>query len=766
MKIVEQSIPKVDGMGLVTGKPAYTDDLAPSNALIVKVLRSPYAFAKIKKIDKSEAEKMNGVIAVITYEDVPQNIITRAGQGYPEPSPHDKRILDQYVRYIGDEVAAVAAIDQDTAEAALKLIKVEYEVFEPVLNFEEAIDNKTIIHPEDDCHEMFPIGFEPKRNIAAAYEMNVGDVEKELRNCEIVVKERFYSQAQAHVTSEPHSCFAYVDFNERLIVVTSTQTPFHVRRIIGHALNLPNSKIRVIKPRVGGGYGGKQQVHGELIVSALALKTKMPCKLIYTRKEVFESTFSRHPMRFDVSIGSDKEGNLKALDVKLLSDTGAYGEHALTVFMVAASKTLPLYNKVNAVRFGGDVVYTNRGSAGAFRGYGAIQGNFALESTIDILAEKLRIDPIELRKKNMIAEGETSKIFEIMGEGTSGTPMIVESCKLNYCVERAIEMINEKEFIKEEGNFVRGRGCAIAMQGSGIPYIDMASSILKLNDDGFFNLLIGATDIGTGSDTILSQIAAEALGVSIDKVIPYSSDTDLTPFDTGAYASSTTYVTGHAVKRAALEMKEKLLKEACRYLSIEKDDIDFDGELFFNINGNEKVTLKELSNKLYYNEEQKQLVSSGSYFGKKSPPPFMCAIVEVEINKNTGVIRVSDYVGVVDCGTTINPNLAKIQVEGGLLQGIGMALYEDVKYDEKGHLLTNTTMTYKIPTRTEVERMRVEFAKSYEPSGPYGAKSVGEIGIDTPPAAIANAVYNAIGIRINDLPITPEKILIALKNKL
>ena len=765
MKIVEQSIPKVDGIGLVTGKPAYTDDLAPSNALIVKVLRSPHAFARITKIDKSDAEKLNGVFGVITYKDVPQNIITRAGQGYPEPSPHDKRILDKYVRYIGDEVAAVAAISLEIAEKALKLIKVEYEIFKPVINFEDAIDNQTIIHPENDCHEMFPIGFEPKRNIAAAYEMNVGDVEKELSECDVVVKERFYSQAQAHVTSEPHSCFAYVDFNERLIVVTSTQTPFHVRRIIGHALNLPNSKIRVIKPRVGGGYGGKQQVHGELIVSTLALKTKKPCKLIYTRKEVFESTFSRHPMRFDVTIGSDHKGNLKAIDLRLLSDTGAYGEHALTVFMVAASKTLPLYNKVNAVRFGGDVVYTNRGSAGAFRGYGAIQGNFALESTIDILAHKLRIDPIDLRKKNMIKEGETSKIFEIMGEGTGGTAMTVESCKLDFCVERALEMMNEKAIVNDDGNIARGRGAAIAMQGSGIPYIDMASSILKLNDDGFFNLLIGATDIGTGSDTILSQIAAEALGVSVDKIIPYSSDTDLTPFDTGAYASSTTYVSGHAVKRSALEMKEVLLKEACRYLNIERDNIKFDGEVFFNINGNERVTLKELSNKLYYNKKQKQLVSNGSYFGKKSPPPFMCALAEVEINKNTGVVRVSDYVGVVDCGTTINPNLAKIQVEGGLLQGIGMALYEDVKYDEKGHLLTNNSMTYRIPSRTEVEKMRVEFAKSYEPSGPYGAKSVGEIGIDTPPAAIANAVYNAIGVRIKDLPITPEKILRALKNK-
>lgn len=767
MSQVNKSIPKIDGMGLVLGKPAYTDDLVPNNALIVKVLRSPYAFAKIKDIFIDDALKVRGVECILTYKDVPQNIITRAGQGYPEPSPHDKRILDEYVRYVGDEVAIVAASTKEVAEKALKLIKVDYEVFAPVLDFENAIDNESIIHPEEDVHEMFPIGFDAKRNIAAEYHMNVGEVDEVFERCDLVIENTYYTQAQAHMMSEPHSCYAYVDFQERLNIISSTQTPFHVRRIVGEAFGIPNKNIRVIKPRIGGGYGGKQAVHGELVVTAATLKTNKPCKLIYTRREVFESTYSRHPMRFKVKLGSDIQGNIKAIDVELLSDTGAYGEHALTVFMVAGSKTLPLYNKVEAVKFGGTVVYTNKTPGGAYRGYGAIQGNFALESAIDELAIKLNMDPAELRKKNMIKENETSPIFEIMGEGSSGVAMNVDCCKLDYCMERALELTNWKEKINREQdeNKAYGIGMAIAMQGSGIPYIDMASAVLKLNDFGFFNLLIGATDLGTGSDTILAQIAAEVLQVSVDDIKVYSSDTDLTPFDTGAYASSTTYISGHAVREAAENMRKLILEAAAEHLELNVEELGFGGAEIKSKDELKKITLCELSNSLYYNHKQKQLISCGSYFGKKSPPPFMCGIAEVEIDKGTGKVNLLDYTAVVDCGTTINPNLAKIQVEGGLVQGIGMALYEQALRDEDGRLLNNSSLNYKIPTRKEVPKLTVEFADCYEPSGPFGAKSVGEIGIDTPPAAIANAIYNAIGVRFTTLPITPEMIYMAINKE-
>jgi putative selenate reductase molybdopterin-binding subunit len=769
MKVVNYKTPSIDGKGIMMGRPAYTDDLADPNSLVIKILRSPHAFAKIKNIDVSKAKALNGVELVLTHHDILRKAFTRAGQGYPEPSPHDKFILDEYVRYVGDEVACVAAINEDIAAKALKLIEVEYEVLEPVLDFEKAIDHQSVIHPEEDIKEMFSIGFLPKKNIAASYHMEVGKTSEALKTCDVVLEHSFYTQAQAHAMMEPHTANARIDFQNRLVIYSATQTPFHVRRILSQTLDFPLSRIRVIKPRVGGGFGGKQALHGEMFVALVTLRTGKPSKIVYTRKEVFESSYTRHPMRIDMKLGATKDGVLKAIDCFVLSDTGAYGEHALTVFMVTGSKVLPLYNKVDAVRFDGQVVYTNHVSAGAFRGYGAIQGNFALESAIDMLCEKLDMDPILFRQKNMILENETSPIFEIMGEGTEGTAMNMETCKLDYCVKRGMELIKwDQKYPKVEvsDTKIRSVGMAIAMQGSGIPYIDMGAATIKFNDDGFYNLMVGATDIGQGSDTILAQIAAEALMTTVDKVIVYSSDSDLTPFDTGAYASSTTYVSGNAVLNAANIMKDMLIKEAAHVLKVDIKDVEFDG-ITFSSKGN-VITLSELGNRLTYNEDQKQLTATGSYVGTKSPPPFMAGFIEIEIDKDTFEYEVLDYVSVVDCGTTINPKLAQGQVEGGIVQGLGMAGYEDVKYSFKGSLISNGFLTYAIPTTKTIHKLTTEFADSYEESGPFGAKSVGEIGIDTPPAALANAVYNATGVRITNLPITAEKIyqgMLELKQK-
>lgn len=766
MKTVNNRISSVDGKGIMMGRPAFTDDLAEPNTLIVKLLRSPHPYARIISIDDSKAKALNGVELILTYKDFERNAFTRAGQGYPEPSPHDKFVLDQYVRHIGDEVACVAAISKEICIEALSLIEVVYEVLEPILDFEQALDSKIVIHPEDDIYEMFPIGFEPKRNIAAGYTMNIGNVEEDLKNSDVVLEQSFYSQAQAHVMLEPHTVNARIDYQNRLVLYSSTQTPFHVRRILSQTLDIPLSRIRVIKPRVGGGFGGKQQLHGEMFVSTVTLKTGKPSKMVFTRKEVFESSFSRHPMRFDIKLGATKDGVLESIDCHVLSDTGAYGEHALTVFMVAGSKVLPLYNKVKSVNFYGEVVYTNHTPAGAFRGYGAIQGNFALESAIDMLVEKLGVDPIEFRNKNMIKENETSPIFSIMGEGTAGTAMNMDSCKLEHCLFRGKDLIgwdNTYPYKQISSSKRKGVGFAIAMQGSGIPYIDMGSATIKLNDDGFYNLMIGATDIGQGSDTILAQIAAEELGCEMKDIIVYSSDTDLTPFDVGAYASSTTYVSGNAVYKAAKKMKNMLLEEASNIFKVNIEDIEYDGKTFTC--KEQSMTINELSNRITYNEDQKQLTATDSYVGTKSPPPFMAGFVEIDIDIETGEYTIEHYVSVVDCGTTINPMLAKGQVEGGVVQGIGMACYEEVLYTKKGKLITSDLLNYRIPTRLEIKKLTTEFADSYEESGPFGAKSVGEIGIDTPPAAIANAIYNAVGVRITSLPITPEKILKALQRK-
>lgn len=765
-KVVNNVTPSVDGKGIMMGRPVFTDDLAPDNALIVKILRSPHAFAHIKSIDVSEAEKYPGVACVLTYQNVPHVPFTRAGQGYPEPSPHDKFVLDEYVRYVGDEVAVVAAETEEIALEAMKLIKVEYEVLDPVLNFEDAIDNKSVIHPEDKIHEMFPIGFEPKRNIAAAYEMEVGNVEEELSKCDVVVEETFYSQAQAHAMMEPHASNARLDEHNRLVVYSTTQTPFHMRRIISKTLGIPVDRLRVIKPRVGGGFGGKQAFHGEMFVSLVTLRTNRPSKCVFTREEVFGSTYTRHPMRIKLRIGATKDGKIQAIDCRALSDTGAYGEHALTVFMIVGSKVLPLYNKVKAVKFGGQVVYTNHVPAGAYRGYGAIQGNYALESTIDELAKKLGIDPITLREMNSMKEKETSPIFEIMGEGTEGTAMIMESCKLPYCISRGRELMDwDNKFpVRQVGpHKVRAVGCAIAMQGSGIPFLDMGSCTIKLNDGGSYMVTVGATDIGQGSDTIISQIVAEELGTTMDKVIIYSSDTDLTPYDCGAYASSTTYVSGNAAYNAACKMRERLLKEAAQELGVRADSIDFDGTKF--VSGDREITLDDLATGRLYNNDTRQIAVTESFHGHVSPPPFMAAFGEFEFDTETYEYKMVKYVTVTDCGTTINPMLAKGQVEGGIVQGYGMASSEEVLYTPKGKLISCTFDTYHVPTVKEVGELVTEFADSYEPTGPFGAKSVGEIGIDTPPAVLCNAVYNAFGVRVHSLPITPQKIFEAMKAK-
>ena len=764
MRVVNNKTHSVDGKGLMQGRSFYTDDLAAPNSLVIKILRSPHAFAHIKSIDVSEAQNYNGVVLVLTHKDVPHVSFSRAGQGYPEPSPHDKFILDEYVRYVGDEVAMVAAIDEDTANEALKLIKVEYEVLEPVLDFEKAYENKSVIHPEDGIIEMFPIGFEPKKNVAASYKMEVGNVEEELKKSDVVVDEVFYSQAQAHAMLETHSSNARLDEHNRLVIYSSTQTPFHMRRILATTLGMPVSQIRVIKPRVGGGFGGKQAFHGEFFCALTTLRTGLPSKCVYTREEVFESSYTRHPMRIEMKIGAMKDGRINAIDCRSLSDTGAYGEHSLTVFMIVGSKVLPLYNKVDAVRFGGQVVYTNHVSAGAYRGYGAIQGNYALESTIDVLAEKLHMDPKKVREINSMREKETSPIFEIMGEGTKGTAMIMESCKLPYCIKRGAELINWEENFprkKVSDTKVRGYGMAIAMQGSGIPFMDMGSASIKLNDGGSYMVTVGATDIGQGSDTIISQIVAEELQTTVDKVLIYSSDTDLTPFDCGAYASSTTYISGNAAWKAAQKMRKRLIEEAAKFMEVKEDDIEFDGSKF--VSGDKELTLNELSVKLLYNKYQEQVQVTESYYGHVSPPPFMAAYAEVEVDMETGEYQVLNYVTVTDCGTTINPMLARGQVEGGIVQGLGMACFEEVKYDKKGKLLSNNFLGYHVPTHKEIHKLTTEFADSYEPTGPFGAKSVGEIGIDTPPAVICNAIYNATGVRVHTLPITPEKILKGLK---
>lgn len=761
MKIVNKSYAKIDSMSLLSGKPVYTNDLAPSNALIVKVLRSPYAHADILDINKDNALKVPGIECILTYEDVPNKRFQLAGQSYPEPTPYDRLILEKRLRHVGDAVAIIAGEDEKAVNKAMKLIKVKYKKLPAIINPKDAIDNEIIIHDEDDYFFHFDLGTNQKRNICASGELKKGDVEAVLKDCDIVLEETYHTKANAQAMMETMRTFTYYDCYGRLVIVSATQIPFHVRRIVARALDLPKSQIRVIKPRIGGGFGAKQTVASEIYPAIVTLKTGKPAKIVYDRQETFIGTSSRHEMEIKVRIGASNDGTIRALDIDTLSNTGAYGEHGSTVIGLVGAKTLTVYNRVEAYKFDYKVVYTNTMAAGAFRGYGATQGFFAVESIINQLAAKLNIDPIDIRKKNMVKVGEYLPAYH--GE-------TLNSSALDRCLAKVKEMINwdEKYPCKEVGNNkVRSVGLAITMQGSGIEHIDKASIELKLGDGGFYQLMLGSSDMGTGSDTIFAQMVAECLGCSMDNITVSGVDTDMSPYDTGSYASSTTYVTGMAVIKTCEEMKKRLCIEGAKELNLNSEDVEFDGKYIRAINGDKKISIVELSERLLVGDTQ-CIVVSVSHSSPVSPPPFMAAAVEIELDKETGKIDILDYVAAVDCGTVINPALARIQAEGGIVQGIGMALYEDIQYDKNGRMINDSFMQYKLPTRADIGKVRVEFESSYEPSGPFGAKSIGEVVINTPAPAIANAVYNAIGVNIRTLPITAEKIImekLKLENK-
>lgn len=758
MNSVGKGVIKKDAMALVTGQPVYCDDLAPKDCLIVKLLRSPHAYAKIKSIDTSIAKRIPGIEAVYTYEDVPTSRFTLAGQSYPEPSPYDRRILENVVRYVGDEVAIVAGANEDCVDRALKAIKVDYEVLEPLLDFEKSIDNAIVIHEEDDYKCLCEIGNDVKRNIVSSGESVVGDVDAVLKECDVVLERDYHTKANAQAMMETMRSYCYIDTYGRLNCVSSTQIPFHVRRILSNALEIPKSKINVIKPRIGGGFGAKQTACCEIFTAFVTWKLKKPSKIVYTREETFAASNSRHEMKMHVRIGATKEGTIEAIDLYTLSNQGAYGEHGPTTIGLAGHKSLPLYNHVKASRFTYDVVYTNTMRAGAYRGYGATQGQFAVESIINELADELNMDPCEIRFKNMTRENEV--LSQYYNEE-------LNACALDRCLEKAMEMIDykNKPLRRDMGDFVRGLGVSLSMQGSGISGLDVGSVEIKLQDDGFYTLSIGATDMGTGCDTILAQMVAECMDCDVDQVVTSSLDTDHAPYDTGSYASSTTYVTGMAVVKTCEKLRNSILEAAAGFFNVDKEDIEFDGKKINTLDHVHEMSLAEFADTCFNGGIAKALIASDSHMSPTSPPPFMVGIAEVDVDKLTGEIKVHDYVSVVDCGTVINPNLARVQAEGGIVQGIGMALSEDITYSNEGKMRNRNFLQYKLPTRVDVPSVRVEFESSYEDNGPFGAKSIGEVVINTPTSAIASAIKHATGVQVRTLPITAEKVLLGKEDE-
>lgn len=762
-KVVNQRVLKMDALGMACGEPVFTDDINIDGLLHGRLLWSPYAHARIKKIDTGEAEKVPGVKAVLTCKNVPRVAHTTAGQGYPEPSPYDTFVLDNKVRFVGDRVAAVAAESPEAAGEALKKIKVEYELLPAVFDaFEAMKDGAPVIHDEKDARNI-P---DAAHNIAAKFEFDVRNGDW-FKDADFVLEHTYKMPYLQHCAIEPHIVITYFDANGRLVIRTSTQVPFHVRRIVAQALKLPVKKIRVIKPRIGGGFGSKQEILLEDIAAALTLKTGRPVKIEYTRRETFISSRTRHPSAVRLKTGVKKDGTITDAEMDIVLNTGAYGSHALTVMMCAGSHTIPMYRIKNNIKFIGRSVYTNMPVAGAYRGYGATQGFFAWESHMDVMAKKIGMDPVEFRKMNYIRLGEGSPVFKAMGEGREGVEQTITSTGLFEGIEAGLKAIKwdekKEKYKKQTGPIRRGLGHSCLMQGSGIPEVDMASATIKMNEDGSFNLLLGATDLGTGSDTIVAQIAAEVLGIKADDIMVYSSDTDLTPFDVGAYASSTTFISGNAVKKTAEKVREMIIEVAAKILDRKKEDLRLEGGKVLAKDG-ASCPLSEVANTSLYYYDQRQIIASASHYAHTSPPPFAAHFADIEVDTGTGKIKILDYVACVDCGTAINPTLAEGQNDGAVMNGISHTLCEEMEFSSNGTPLNASFRRYKILNAADAPPIKTILIPTYEPNGPFGAKSVSEIGINGPLPAVANALENACGIRLFEAPFTPEKVLAALKS--
>ena len=717
MKVVNQPLRKKDAMQLVTGQPVYVDDVTPRDCLCVKLLRSPHANAIVKSINKTAAMKVPGMEAIFTWEDVDQDgrRYTQAGQTYPEASPYDRLVIDRHVRFVGDVVAILAGADEKCVDKAMKLVKVEYEVLEPVLDFHTAKDNPVLVHPEDNWESLAPVGADNRRNLCAHDECGNGDIDAVLADCDVVIDRVYHTQACQQAMMETFRTYCEIDTYGRLHIISSTQIVFHTRRIVANALHIPKSKVRVTKPRIGGGFGAKQTAVSAVYPAFVTWMTKKPSKIIFSRVESQIASSPRHEMEMHVRLGANKDGIVRGIDLHTLSNTGAYGEHGPTTVGLSGHKSIPLYGKAEAFRFTSDVVYTNHMSAGAYRGYGATQGLFAVESAVNELANILGMDPFKIREMNITHEGEIMPAYY----GQLNT-----SCALDRCLARVHDMIDwdNKYPCRDMGNGkIRAVGMGMAMQGSGITSMDVGSATLKVNDEGFYTLLIGAADMGTGCDTTLAQIAAEVLECPLDNITTLSADTDWSPYDSGSYASSTTYVTGKATEKCALELRGKICALGAKLLGCDKEQVSFDGRevrVEEGENAGKTINLSDIAT-ASMNGNSIELQATVTHSSEISPPPYMVGAAEIEVDTETGEVTLLDYAAAVDCGTPINPNLTRVQAEGGIAQGIGMTLTESVTYDDRGYPMENSLFQYKIPARVDIGKIRVEFENSYEGEGPF-----------------------------------------------
>ncbi|KXK15828.1 MAG: putative xanthine dehydrogenase [Chloroflexi bacterium OLB14] len=723
---------------------------------------------------------------MLTWQDIPRVVYSTAGQSDPIPGPLDTFSLDKKSSFVGDRVALVAAETPEIAEKALSLIEVEYEILPAILDSREAMDNKIKIHDEPEYVNFADSN--PEKNLAAHIRIDIGDVEKGFAEADQIFEAEYEVPKVQQVSIEPHVCITYWDEDDRLVIRTSTQVPFHVRRMLAPVLKLPVKRIRVIKPRIGGGFGGKQEVLMEDVPAHLTIATKRPVIYEYTREEEFIAARSRHPMRVKMKTGVKKDGTITANSMYALSDTGAYGCHALTVTGNTGHKSMALYvgdgeyRKSPNIRFYADIVYTNTPPAGAFRGYGVPQGYWPLDRHIEKICRAMNFDPIEFRLKNAIQPGEYHPFSTAWNEGREPRPEIIHTVGLEQCAAQGRALIawddkfgndewknfvNDERGKKKDGKIKRGIGVAFVMQGTAIPYLDMGGASIKMNDDGSFNLLVGATDLGTGSDTVLAQMAAEVLGVPVEDMITYSSDTDFTPFDKGAYASSTTYISGTAATKAAQIVAERIKIRAASMLGIpeaEYESIKLADKKATAPDGR-SVTLVDIALDTLHKNNQEQIMGVASYVSPVSPPPFAAQFAEVTVDTETGQVVVDKLVMAVDSGVIVNPLTASGQIEGGMAQALGYAVCEEMRYDEKGNAYERDLDRYRIFRADEMPELETIFVETFEPSHPFGVKAVAEIPMDGVAPAVGNAILDAIGVNVDEIPTTPERIWQAMKKK-
>jgi putative selenate reductase molybdopterin-binding subunit len=781
---------KVDAIKLAQGKPAFTADVDIRGLLIAKVLHSPYAHARIKNIDAKRARALPGVAVVLTWKDIPRVIYSTAGQSDPIPGPLDTFSLDNKVRFVGDRVAFVAAETEEIANEAIKLIEVEYELLPPLLDPDQAMNpGVPILHDETEYVNFGESN--PSRNLAAEIRIDIGNVERGFAEADHIIEADYEVSKVQQTSIEPHVVVTYWDEDDRLVIRTSTQVPFHARRMMAPVLGLPVKRIRVIKPRIGGGFGGKQEVLVEDVAAHLTIATRRPVIYEHTREEEFIASRSRHPMRIHMKTGVKNDGTITANAMYALTDTGAYGCHALTVTGNTGHKSMALYvgdgkyRSAPNIQFYADIVYTNHPPAGAFRGYGVPQGFWAVERHMEKIARMLGIDPIEFRLKNTLREGELQPFSTSWSEGREPKPETIGSCALDECAKQGKAAIRWDQkynnpawhVVPGKPNLRKGIGVALVMQGTAIPYLDMGGASIKINDDGSFNLLVGATDLGTGSDTVLGQIAAEVLGVPLEDIIVYSSDTDFTPFDKGAYASSTTYISGTAVERAAKQVAERIKIRAAQMFKnkgktikgIDPQEIVLSNRCATAPDGS-KITLAEIACDALHYSQQEQIMAVASYYSQVAPTPFEAQFAEVTLDIETGQVTTNKLVSAVDSGIIVNPLTASGQIEGGMTQALGYAVCEEMLYDEQGIARERDLKNYHIFQAHEMPDLETIFVETFESSHPFGVKAVAEIPMDGIAPAVANAVLDAslsinkkTGVNINQNPVTPEKVWKALK---